>query len=128
MRSRRPDDPAPPRPQHNKVAELPQACPAGPALLALAAGPWRDQPGQQPVGQGGEPEGEDRSGVHAHRARQQRLNVRWPGAGWVAPGAREARENAEHVDQADRHVLVVGAEDDGGDLADQPHQPTADEK
>jgi hypothetical protein len=39
------------------------------------------------------------------------------------PGAGQAEQDAEHVDQADGQVLVVGAEADGGDLADQPHQP-----
>jgi hypothetical protein len=33
-------------------------------------------------------------------------------------------EDPEHVDQPDRQVLV-GAEHDGGDLADQPQQPTS---
>jgi hypothetical protein len=47
---------------------------------------------------------------------------------WVVPGAREAQEDAEHVDQADGEVLVVGAEEDGGDLADQPHHAAGGEQ
>jgi hypothetical protein len=44
--------------------------------------------------------------------------------GGVVPGAWELEEDAEHVDQPHRQVLVERAEDDGRDLADQPHQPT----
>jgi hypothetical protein len=47
--------------------------------------------------------------------------------GGVVPGAGEAEEDAEHVDQAHRQVLVVGAEEDGSYLADQPDQPTGGE-
>jgi hypothetical protein len=47
--------------------------------------------------------------------------------GGVVPGARQAQEDPEHVDQPDRQVLV-GAEDDGGDLADEPHQPGSGEQ
>src|SRR5512132_2653743 len=82
------DDPSPPRPQHQQAAQLPETGPLRAALLALAAGPWRDQPDQQPIQQGWNPEGEDGSGVHADRARQQRLSGRWPGLGWVVPGPR----------------------------------------
>jgi hypothetical protein len=122
------DDPAPPRTQDQQPPELPEAGPPGAALLAAAAGPRGDQPNQQPVEEGGEPEGEDGGGVHAHRPRQQRLGGRWPGSGGVVPSAGEAEEDAEHVDQPDRQVLVVGAEDDGGDLADQPCQPAGGEQ
>ena len=38
------------------------------------------------------------------------------------------KEDAKHVDQAHGEVLVVGAEEDGGDLADQPHQPAGGEQ
>jgi hypothetical protein len=38
------------------------------------------------------------------------------------------QQDAEHVDQPDRQVLVVGAEDDSGDLADQPDQPAGREQ
>jgi hypothetical protein len=93
------DDSAPPRPQHYKVAELPEAGPLGAALLALAAGPWRQQPHQQPVGQSWDPEGEDGGGVHAHRPWQQRPGVRWPGSGRVIPSAGQPQQDAEHVDQ-----------------------------
>ena len=102
------DDPASPRPQHQQPAQLPPARPPGASLAAPAsAGPGRHQPHQQPVGQGGEPEGEDRGGVHAHRAGQQRLGGGWPGLGWVVPGAGQVQEDAEHVDQPDGQVLVV---------------------
>ena len=122
------DDPAPPGPKHEEPAQLPEAGPLGAALLALAAGPGGEQSQEQPVGQGREPEGEDGGGVHADRARQQRLGGRWPGLGGVVPGAGELQQDAERVDQPDREVLVVGAEEDGGDLADQPHQPAGGEQ
>ena len=47
--------------------------------------------------------------------------------GRVVPGAGQAQEDPEHVDQPDGEVLV-GAEEDGGDLADQPHQPAGGEQ
>ena len=59
--------------------------------------------------------------------RQQRPGVRWPGLGRVVPGARQAQEHPEHVDQPHGQVLM-GAEEEGGDLADQPHQPTGGEQ
>jgi hypothetical protein len=121
------DDPPPPRPQHEQPAQLPPAGPLGAALLPLATGPRRHQPHQQPVGEGGQPEGEHRGGVHADRAGQQRLGGGWPGARWVVPGAGEAEEDPEHVDQPDRQVLMR-AEEDGGDLADQPHQSAGGEQ
>ena len=85
------------------------------------------QPHQQPVQQGWEPEGEDGGGVHADRAGQQRLGGGWPGLGGVVPGAGQAQQDPEHVDQPHRQVLV-GAEEDGGDLADQPDQPAGGEQ
>jgi hypothetical protein len=121
------DDPPPPRADDQEAAQLPPAGPLGAALLALAAGPGRDEPDEQPIEEGGEPEGEDGGGVHAHRAGQQRLRTRWPGPGRVAPGARQAQQDPEHVDQPDRQVFV-GAEQDGGDLADQPHQSAGGEQ
>jgi hypothetical protein len=48
--------------------------------------------------------------------------------GGVVPGAGQAKEDAEHVDQPHRQVLMVGAEEDGGDLADQPHQTAGGEQ
>jgi hypothetical protein len=48
--------------------------------------------------------------------------------GGVVPGAGEAEEDPEHVDQPDGQMLVVGAEADGGDLADEPDQPTGGEQ
>src|SRR6266545_2624885 len=50
------------------------------------------------------------------------------GQAWVFPGAGQAQEDAEHVDQPHGQVLVVGAEDDGGDLADQPNESAGDEQ
>ena len=122
------DDPPPPRPQHQQPAQLPPARPPGAPLASAAAGPGRQQPDQQPVEEGGEPEGEDGGGVHADRAGQQRLGGGWPGLGRVVPGAGQAQQDAEHVDQPDGQVLVVGAEEDGGDLADQPDQPAGGEQ
>jgi hypothetical protein len=121
------DDPSPPRTQDQEAAKLPPARPPG-APLPPAAGPGGDQPDQQPVEEGGEPEGKDGGGVHADRAGQQGLAGGWPGPGGVIPGAGEAKQDAEHVDQPDWEVLVVGAEDDGGDLADQPDQPAGGEQ
>jgi len=51
----------------------------------------------------------------------------WEEGGRVVPGARQAQQDAEHIDQPDRQVLVV-AEEDGGDLADEPHQSTGGEQ
>ena len=121
------DDPPPPRSQHQEPAQLPPARPPGAPLPPAAAGPGGDQPDQQPIGQGGDPEGEDGGGVHADRAGQQRLGGGWPGLGGVVPGAGQAQQDAEHVDQPDGQVLV-GAEEDGGDLADQPDQPAGGEQ
>jgi Sodium/hydrogen exchanger family len=69
----------------------------------------------------------DGGGVHADRARQQRPDIGWPGFGLVVPGAGQAQQDPEHVDQPDRQVLM-SAEEDGGDLADQPDQPTGGEQ
>jgi hypothetical protein len=62
------DDPPSPWPQDQQAAQLPPARPPRAALLAASAGPWGEQPDQEPVGEGGEPEGEDGGGVHADRA------------------------------------------------------------
>jgi hypothetical protein len=122
------DDPAPPGPQDKESPELPPARPLRAALVASAARPGRHQPDQEPVAEGWQPEGEHRGGVHADRPGQQGLRGRWPGLGWVIPGAGQLEEDAEHVHQPHREVLVVGAEEDGGDLADQPHQPASGEQ
>jgi hypothetical protein len=122
------DDPSPPRPEHEEPAELPPVRPLGAPFPAAAARPGRDQPDQEPIGQGGEPEGEDDGGVHADRAGQQGLGGGWPGSGWVVPGAGQLQQDAEHVNKPHGEVLVMGAEDDGGDLADEPDQPTGGEQ
>jgi hypothetical protein len=122
------DDPPPPRPQHEQAAQLPPARPPGTALSPAAAGPRRDQPHQQPIEEGWDPEGEDGGGVHAHGAGKQRLGGGWPGLGGVVPGVGQAEQDAKHVDQPHGQVLMVGAEHDGGDLADEPHQPAGGEQ
>jgi hypothetical protein len=123
------DDPPPLGPEYKQAAQLPPAGPLGASFpAASAAGPGGDQPDQQPVGQGGEPEGEDGGGVHAHRPGEQWLHVRRPGVGWVVPGAGQPQQHPEHVDQPDGHVLMLGAEEDGGDLADQPNESAGGEQ
>jgi hypothetical protein len=62
------NDPSPPRPEDQQSAQLPPAGPLGPVLAAAPASAWGEQPDEQPVGEGGQPEGEDGGGVHAHRA------------------------------------------------------------
>ena len=60
-----------------------------------------------------------------------------PGSNGQVPGGQALagssqvpgrRRRTEHVDQPHWQVLVVGAEDDGGDLADQPDQPAGGEQ
>jgi hypothetical protein len=99
------DDPASSWPYHEEASQLPPARPLGAVLLAPAAGPRGQQPHQQPIGEGGQPKGEHRSRVHAHRARQEQLRGEGPGPGRVVPGARKAQQDAEHVDQPHGQVL-----------------------
>jgi hypothetical protein len=121
------DDPPPPRPKHEEAPQLPEAGPPSPPFLAATAGPGGQQADQQAIDKGWNPEGENRGGVHAHRAGQQRPAVPWPGLGGVLPGAGQAQQHPEHVHQPDRQVLV-GAEEDGGYLTDQPDQATGGEQ
>jgi hypothetical protein len=122
------DDPTPTGSEHQESEQLPKAGPLGATLAVSAAGPRRQQSDQQPIEKGWNPEGEDSGGGHTYRARQQRLRRGGPGLGGVIPGAGELEEDAEHVDQPNRQMLVVGAEEDGGDLADEPHQAAGGEQ
>jgi hypothetical protein len=47
--------------------------------------------------------------------------------GGVVPGAGQAKEDEEHVDQPDRQMLMR-TEEDGGDLPDEPNESAGGEQ
>ncbi len=122
------DDPPSPRAHDEQAAQLPQLGP-----------PWR-----RAGGAGGGPVGRP-AGPAAHRARAGSQKVRMaaaymptgPGSsGWEQGG--QARAGSSQVPGSRRSTpsmstsrtgrCCVGAEEDGGDLADQPHQPAGGEQ
>jgi hypothetical protein len=100
------------------VAQLPEGGPPGALLgFALAAGARVQQPHREADQPHRQPHRQHRGGVHADRAGQQPPRLTWPGQLGVVQVVRQLGQDRKHVDQPDRQVLV-GAEADGGDLAD----------